>query len=381
MEAEMYNHNDIELIDCHVHVGSIEKKDYIDKIMDKVGVRNINIVCTISRQKPGINMNPEALFYKNMYPETFYICGGLDYSKLIDNQKGMEEDLKNQIDNLKRIGFDGIKMIEGKPTTRKFLKVPLNSPLYSLYFRHLNELGFPVLFHVGDPAHFWSPDHKNSRLFGWNYSEGTYVSLEQLRKEIDEILLNNPELVVIFAHFYFLGGELERAESYFSKFPNVCLDVTPGIEMYHEFSENPERTREFFIKWQDRILFGTDLGVGEDYDSKKTEGFCLSTLELRRFFETDEEFYFLEKEKKMKDVEPPKAIVGLLEEKKMKGINLPKEVLEKLYYKNFHRIFGKKPKPIIKEKAKEECLRQRKLTENSDDQNELETLDKIISSF
>jgi len=361
-----------KIIDCHIHVTDTEgvSRDALAGNMEKIGMSNMNIVCTISMEKPRVNCNPEALLYKNSYPDRFYISGGLDYTKHFNKEKGLDEDLRDQVDRLKDIGFDGIKMIEGKPNVYKDMNLPLNSPVYSMYYQRLEETGFPVIFHAGDPAEFWNPDPDArkpwERVWGMpgpSYEDGTYVALEELYWQVDEIMGRNPGLKIVFAHFLFLGGDLERAGYFLKTYEGFHLDVTPGLEMYYQFSENIEKTREFFIKWQDRIMFGTDLGVGKGFDA---ESYNRSVSELRRYFETYDEFV----------CEHWKLWGGTI-----KGLGLPEEVLDKLFGRNFRKVFGENPKPLNNTKAKEECIKQKKLAEGSNNKEEAEKLDRIISNI
>lgn len=252
-------------------------------------------------------------------------------------------------------------MIEGKPIFRPYLKVPFNDKLYSPFFKHLAETKFPLLFHVGDPSEFWDPNHQWSKSKGWNYSSGNYPALSTLYREIDEVLKNNPELVVIFAHFFFLGNDLDKADKYFTQFPNVYFDVTPGSGMYYQFSKDVERTHNFFIKWQDRILFGTDLFI----NGGDSEEYCKSKLRLQRFFKTAEEVDCF-------GGVDHNVVPGV----QIKGLNLPKKVCEKIYYKNFEKIFGEIPKKLNKEKAIQECLKIKKILKEG---KTIKILNDIIS--
>jgi hypothetical protein len=108
----------------------------------------------------------------------------------------------------------------------------------------------------------------------------------------------------------------------------VCYDITPGIEMYGSFSENPEKWREFFIKYQDRIIFGSDNGISENLVYIDT---------TRRFLETNDEF----------------ICRGMT----IKGINIEKEILYKIYRGNFERRVGNTPAGINSTMLLEECSR------------------------
>ncbi len=162
---------------------------------------------------------------------------------------------------LKAQGFDGLKLIEGKPQVRKLLPLPLDGPEYAGLWAALESEQFPVVFHVADPDEFWDaercPDW--ARSGGWDYSDGSYPSKEDLYTEVDHILARHPNLKITFAHFYFLSTDLARAARFLDAHPGVCFDLAPHIGMYHDFSRDPQAARDFFLRYSDRILYGTDM--------------------------------------------------------------------------------------------------------------------------
>ena len=99
----------IPIVDSHVHVWSIENADELPKLMNKVGYRYVNIVCTISINQ--VNFNPEAIYLKVNYPDLFYAFGGLDYTYKLKEIKEYGLSLVEQVERLMNIGFDGIKMV------------------------------------------------------------------------------------------------------------------------------------------------------------------------------------------------------------------------------------------------------------------------------
>ena len=66
---------------------------------------------------------------------------------------------------------------------------------------------------------------------------------------------------ITYAHAYFLSNFPDRMETFFERFPNVSIDLTPGIEMFEGFTRYRERWIQFYLKHQDRIVFGTDNRV------------------------------------------------------------------------------------------------------------------------
>ncbi|NLY17420.1 MAG: amidohydrolase family protein [Clostridiaceae bacterium] len=319
----------LRIVDSHTHLTSPES---IKRLVDSSRKNNIDRIAVMSLSCTGesnISQNLHCALAKIMYPGKIFAFGGLIYPESGELTNGQE--LYEQAVRLKNIGFDGMKMLEGKPDTRKKTGLPLDSPVYDEYYQYLESSGIPVTFHVGDPRIFWDADKAPdwAKKEGWIYTDGSFVSKDALYSEVIGFLSKFPKLKVTFAHFFFMGEEnIDKASEFLDRWPGVCYDITPGIEMYGSFSENPEKWREFFIKYQDGIIFGSDNGINEELVHIDT---------ARRFLETDDEFTYK----------------GM----KIKGINLEREVLEKIYHGNFERRVGKTPAGINSKLLLEECER------------------------
>jgi predicted TIM-barrel fold metal-dependent hydrolase len=150
---------------------------------------------------------------------------------------------------------------------------------------YLESVDMPLLYHVNDPDEFWDwnkmPDWARKAGKKYFYGDGDYPPKRQIEDEAVDMLKKHPKLRVIFAHFFFTSGALERAQNYFETFPNLFYDITPGWEMYANFSGNYDECRQFFCDYSHRILFGSDT-VSTDWRS--TLG------DMRRFLETRDEF-------------------------------------------------------------------------------------------
>jgi predicted TIM-barrel fold metal-dependent hydrolase len=167
------------------------------------------------------------------------------------------------------LGFDGLKLVEGKPTVRRLTGIALDSPLYDGMYSLLAESRFPLLFHVADPGTFWSEQEvpASARAGGWFYGDGTYPPSTRYYEEVFGVLEKLPRLSVIFAHFFFLSESLERAVEVMERWPGISFDLTPG----------PEEWRESFIRYRERILLGTDNDYGDAQNV---------IINVRRFFES-----------------------------------------------------------------------------------------------
>lgn len=328
------------IIDCHVHLRNVASVGRMMEIADLVGLEKLGIVCTINRET--VNASPPALACKARNPERVYAFCGLDHSNRFSDAE--TPSLAEQVDRLIELGADGIKMIEGKPTTRKYLDVPVDDPYFADYFALVEEKRFPILWHVNDPEEFWDPEQTPdwARERGWGYDE-TDVQKEELYAEVERVLERHPRLVIIFAHFYFLSADLPRASGLLERYAGVHLDLAPGIEFLYNMSRDVAQAREFFVEHADRIVFGTDIGsASADAQAVARAGI------VTRWLETSDEYRV-----------PPEVdfLLGKPEDGVMRGLSLPRDVLEKICRTNYERVAGARPRPLDAKKAAEECRR------------------------
>lgn len=252
----------IPIIDGHIHFGHPSYRENLVQILDQANIGRFNIVCTPHMQR--LSLVPDALQLKALFPRRCYVFGGLDISTLFMAPQYAGEVFAHYVDSLLEMGCDGIKMIEGKPQMRKTLPIPdFDAAVYAPYWDHMAETGTPLVFHVNDPEEFWDAERCPgwAKKMGWFYGDGTYINNEVQYRQVLNVLERHPNLNVIFAHFFFLSAQLERLSGYLDRFPNMQVDLTPGIEMYMNFARDPQKAREFFIKYQDRIVYGTDIGA------------------------------------------------------------------------------------------------------------------------
>jgi predicted TIM-barrel fold metal-dependent hydrolase len=316
------------IVDGHVHFIHPHQLQAVLDLMDAVPCGRFNLVCIPNLD--GSTTNSAAVFCKQRHPARTYISGALDYRVTLADPARGAQDLAAQVAGLKKAGFDGLKLIEGKPMVRKLLPYALDGPLYAGMWAALEEAGLPVVFHVADPDVFWSADAcpEWARREGWDYSDGQYPTKEALYAEVDNILDRHPGLKIIFAHFYFLSHDLERAARFFEAHPSVCFDLAPHMEMYLDFSQQPEAARAFFMRYQDRIVYGTDIDTRVLERGPEGLRWMQSIPGLiRSFLETDAEFSLHE---------GPGAA-------RYHGLGLPVSVLEKVYHANFERLYGPSP--------------------------------------
>jgi predicted TIM-barrel fold metal-dependent hydrolase len=322
------------MIDAHVHMGEDEAR--IRAILEATSIDKMVLVA-IQNPAAGTGL-PQALWMKARYPETFYVFAGLNHAQALSEGAVTTLSLVEQVEAFAAMGCDGIKMIEGKPTSRRRMNIPVTAPYYADYWARVEALGLPIVWHVNDPEEFWVPDRLPAwaRERNWGYGPED-VQKEELYAEVNEVLARHPDLKITFAHFYFLSADLARAGRLLDAHPTVNLDLTPGIEMLYNISRDPEAGRDFFLRYADRIIFGTDIASSQTVEEAR-----LRAGIVIRWLESDDTFTV------------PKGadfLLGRPEDGTIRGLALPDDVLAKIYHDNVVRLVGERPRALDVDQA------------------------------
>ena len=364
----------LKLIDCHSHPFGLGDVAKLGDNIEAAGLSGINIL-SVPLFQSRMLQNAKAMLLKAAYPHKIWLFGGLTY----DLPEGEPADFSfaRQVEMLWEAGFDGMKMIEGKANFRAEIGFGVDDPRYNDYFAYLQETGIPVLMHQNDDWTHWRnandmnvPSWLRQRAYFLKkerFPGGKIPGHEQLYAECERMLDKFPELKVIFAHFYFVSNDIARATRILEKYHQVCLDLTPAETIYYDFTQNTAEWRDFFIRYQDRIIFGTDSGsLGSSNPDNWTIGW------IRRFLETYDEFEY-------KRVMKSKPVTYRFQ---IKGIALDRQLLGKIYSGNFQRLAGSKPRPLNFDKALEYCRLLKTFAEASDKRDKLvPEIEDIISQL
>lgn len=196
-------------------------------------------------------------------------------------------------------------------------RLHIDDPDLDPVWKECARLGIPVFIHTADPQEFFRPvvDLTNERwlelsLFpGRRYPQDQYPSFEELIKERDNLFRRNPKTTFVAAHMGWEANDLGKLGKLLSENPNVYTEV--GAVLY-DIGRQPHAAHDFFVKYQDRIMFGKDSFQPEEYPY------------YWRVFETRDEYF---------DYYRHYHAFW-----KLYGIDLPDSVLKKVYYKNALKI-------------------------------------------
>ena len=339
----------MERLDAHIHFSHPMDPEELIRIMDKTGTKQADLVLVPSRQR--LTSVPEAMVAKARFPGRFYVFTSLDVSEYFIHGKTVGASMARFVERMRRLGCDGLKLIEGKPNMRRMFPLkPFNDPVWDPLWDYAEKTALPILWHVNDPETCWDPEKapKHIRMAGELYDE-TYINNEVQYREMEDILTRHPKLKVCFAHLFFMSAQLPRLAALLDRFPNMMVDITPGLEIYVNLSKNQETARSFFEKYQDRIIYGTDIGsrcvLGP---AALDERESLARVDLiDGLFDPDTD----------RILEEDGAYLINTEPFRQRGFALSDEAKEKLYGGNFRRFAGDAPRPVVPRLVKKECRR------------------------
>jgi predicted TIM-barrel fold metal-dependent hydrolase len=200
--------------------------------------------------------------------------------------------------------------------------VPIDDPKLDPVWEMCARYKRPVVIHIADPAAFFTPlDRFNERWHelnanpGWLFYGPQFPKRQDLLDQLHRTIAKHPQTTFLNTHFGNNAEDLASVADKLDRYPNMYVDIDARIS---ELGRQPYTARKFFLKYPDRILFGTD--TPPQRDAYRT---------YYRFLETDDEYW---------DCSASHHRQGFWN---IYGIFLPREVLEKVYHKNAERVlFG-----------------------------------------
>jgi len=310
------------VIDVHNHVNDAARIDdhmppkRVIEVMNNTNVKTIVILTGLWGDKLQAVIDEMV----KPYPGRFMVFTQLDWSKVDDPNFGQE--MVAQIRDSVSRGARGLKLLKelGLGVRDKSGKlIAIDDPRLDPVWEECGRRGIPVFIHSGDPEAFFHPmDATNERYEeliehpDWSFYGRDYPGLESLLEARNRVFAKHPKTTFVSLHMGW-PENLDWVQSMLDKYPNVMVEFGAREA---ELGRQPRRTRELFVKYQDRVMFGTDNGVEE---AMYRNNF--------RWLETNDEYF---------DYWGAPG-QGRFE---ISGLALPDDVLEKLYHKNAEHLFS-----------------------------------------
>lgn len=254
---------------------------------------------------------------KEKAPKRFIVFANIDFGGIGEAgwpekaAQALAEDVKNGANGLKvfkNLGFS-VKDNTGK-------RVGIDDPRLDAIWAKCGELKIPVLIHAADPKPFWDPEGNNNERWlelkthpGRKRSDSNPVPWQQIIDEEHRMFKKHPRTIFINAHFGWYANDLGHLGKLMDQMRNMYVEFGAVIA---ELGRQPKMARQFFEKYQDRILFGKDSWQPDEYAT------------YFRVLETADEYFPYHKKYH--------AFW------RMYGMNLPDDILKKVYYKNALKI-------------------------------------------
>ena len=308
------------VIDVHNHINDamgIDEHMPPEKVIQVMNAANVRTVVILTGQwREKLQRVVDEMV--KPYPGRFMVFTQIDYSK-IDDPKAMVADLDDAV----RRGARGLKVLkdlglEDRDKSGKL--IPVDDPRLDPVWEECGRLGIPVAIHVTDPEAFFHPiDGHNERYEeliqhpDWSFYDHGFPSKEEVMAQRDHMFAKHPRTTFIALHVANWPENLDYVSQLLDRLPNVMTEFGAREA---ELGRQPRRAREFFLKYQNRIMFGTDSPP---------------SLEMYRnyfrWLETDDEYF---------------DYYGYPGQGRWKiyGMKLPDPVLQKVYYRNAERIFA-----------------------------------------
>jgi len=302
-------------IDVHNHQWDMGTKD-LDVLIKEMDKLNMKVMVNLSG-RGGAELKKMTDNVKEHHPKRFIVFTNVNFNGVGDADwaekavRQLEEDVKNGANGLKIFKSLGLS---SKDKSGK--RIAVDDPRLDPIWKKCGELKIPVLIHTADPKPFWdSLDEKNERWLeiathpGRKRSNTDPEPWEHLIAEQHRMFKKHPKTTFIAAHFGWYPNDLDHLGKLMDEMPNIVVEFGAVIA---ELGRQPRRAKQFFTKYQDRILFGKDSWVPEEYAT------------YFRVLETEDEYFPYHKKYH--------AFWA------MYGMGLPDNILKKIYYKNALRI-------------------------------------------
>ncbi|NIM47929.1 MAG: amidohydrolase family protein [Gemmatimonadales bacterium] len=314
-------------IDAHVHIDTF-KPDFVMMARDE-GFRLMTLVTRSGTQEHIDREFAWARSQHESFPETVAFATTISMEDWGDPawEESTISRLRRDFDN----GANAVKLWKDIGMTfrdRDGSFIMIDNPRFDPILDYIASRGRPVIGHFGEPRNCWLPVDSmtvpgDSSYFTNNpqyhmYLHPEYPSYADQIDARDKMLAKHPDLTFVGAHLGSLEWDVGELAERLDRFPKMAVDMAARIS--HLQIQDRDSVREFMIEYQDRLLYGSDVGVSE-----RTEALEWIAERWRRdwlYFTTDSV---------LTSPEVRSSFVGL---------RLPVSVLRKIYYQNAENWLG-----------------------------------------
>jgi predicted TIM-barrel fold metal-dependent hydrolase len=334
-KPEYYSASDFDKVpktDVHLHINSLDPvyMQFASRYNFRVVSPNVDSRISVDEQ-----LNT-ACSIKKSWPDRFAFFGTFSVDRF--NTADFAKNTIARINQCMKAGAAGIKIWKNIGMVLKDKKgrfVMIDDPVFDPVFRYLEENKIPVMGHLGEPKNCWLPlnemtDTSNFRYYKANPQYHMYLhpeapSYEDQINARDNLLKKHPGLDFTGAHLASLEWSVDEVAKRLDEFPNLKVDLSARMaHLQLQSIKEYQRVREFLIKYQDRILYGTDITINSNEANSDEK----SQMLLERWRAN---WIYLATDSTLKVKNLPGEV---------KGLQLPKNAIDKIFNKNADRFFN-----------------------------------------
>ena len=316
------------VIDVHNHLGDFGghwDQHPVAELLDQLDEVDVRVYVDLDGGWGEEILNQRLAKFKTAAPERFRMFGGVGWSKWPEHGHAFGEWAAGRLRAQAARGAEGLKIWKKLGLNIRDHQgelVRVDDERLDPIWQTAAELNLPVMIHVADPVAFFDPiDASNERweeLQGhpdWAFPSPPGPSFLSLLQGLANVVERHPQTTFIGAHVGCYAENLSWVGALLDRCPNFFVDISARLG---ELGRQPYTARRFFLRYADRILFGTDTGVN------------LGMYRLSfRFLETGDEYFSYDT-----------GEVPSQGRWNINGLYLPEDVLEKVYNRNALKALG-----------------------------------------
>ena len=323
LEEELHALASMRPIDVHVHV--FKTDPMFQAMLQSLNLTLMNILVmddTLSYRKQLEPQIKDALSLVRSSNGHIAFCTTFDPYQF--NRPTFAADSIKQLDRDFADGAVAVKIwknvgMEIKSTDGKFI-MP-DDPKFKPIYKHIARHGKTLMAHLAEPDVAWGPPDPSDPSWSYYkenpqwflYNKPGVPSKQQILNARDHVLAENPDLRIVGVHLGSMEKDLDTIAAHLDRYPNFAVDTAARME--YLMIAPPEKVRAFLIKYQDRVLYGTDLDLLATGNLEESLNEWKSTYARDwNFLATDRTFDH--------------------EGKKIRGLKLPTAVLQNIFHNN-----------------------------------------------
>jgi hypothetical protein len=325
----------VEKIDTHMHLNSDDPALAQQARVDNFKLLTVNV--DVSDYPSVVDQERFALQQIKQSPDDVEYLTAFTLQKWESGEWADEviSRLKNSFDK----GALGIKLWKNigmvyKDSNDQFIMI--DDPKFDPVIEYIISQDKTVMGHLGEPKNCWLPLEQmtvnNDRTYFKNnpeyhmYLHPEYPSYDDQINARDRFIERHPDMRFVGAHLGSLEWDVDELALRLDRFSNMAVDMAARIpHLQHQTRLDREKVRQFFIKYQDRIIYATDSGISEGSNSENEKKDLHNTwFNDWKYFVTDS------------------TLTSPHVNGDFQGLRLPKKVVDKIFRENARRWFKMK---------------------------------------